>query len=109
MVNREQDVMDRVHNDRILAGNVVPLHDVFTIEPFDDEHMLSHTETVFDIGAVGHAVHSVGGSLMTPLHDTESFDLFKLQDEEPMDALDPTKEPSADWEPGPEDVAEVEV
>jgi len=46
---------------------------------------------------------------MTPLHDTESFDLFKLQDEEPMDALDPTKEPPADWEPGPEDVAEVEV
>jgi len=26
-----------------------------------------------------------------------------------MDALDPTKEPPADWEPGPEDVAEVEV
>jgi RNA polymerase primary sigma factor len=109
MVNREQDVMDRVHNDRVLAGSVVPLHDAFTIEPFDDRHMLSHTDTVFDIDAVGHTVHSVGSGLMTPLRNTETFDLFKLQDEEPMDALDPTKEPPADWEPGPEDVAEVEV
>jgi RNA polymerase primary sigma factor len=109
MVNREQDVMDRVHNDRILAGSVVPLHDVFAIEPFDDGHILSHTDNVFDIDAVGHAVHAVGAGLMTPLRDTETFDLFKLQDEEPMDALDPTKEPPADWEPGPEDVAEVEV
>ena len=110
MVNREQDVMDRVHNDRILTGSVVPLHDVFAIEPFDDEHMLSHTDTVFAIDAIGHGVHDVGGGgLITPLRDSETFDLFKLQDEEPMDALDPTKEPPADWEPGPEDVAEVEV
>jgi RNA polymerase primary sigma factor len=109
MVNREQDVMERVHNDRMLAGSVVPLHDVFTIEPFEDEHMLSDTDNVFNIDAVGHDVPSVGGSLVTPLNDTEPFDLFKLQDEEPMDALDPTKEPPADWEPGPEDVAEVEV
>jgi len=29
-----------------------------------------------------------------------------LQDEEPMDALDPTKGPPADWEPGPEDEVE---
>jgi len=109
MVNREQDVMDRVHNDRILAGSVVPLHDVFAIEPFGDEHTLSHTDTVFAIDAVGHSVHGVGGGLISPLRGSETFDLFKLQDEEPMDALDPTKEPPADWEPGPEDVAEVEV
>jgi len=93
----------------MLAGSVVPLHDVFASEPFDDEHMLSHTDNVFDIDAVGHGVHAVGGGLITPLRDTEQFNLFKLQDEEPMDALDPTKEPPADWEPGPEDVAEVEV
>src|SRR5205823_9557552 len=37
-----------------------------------------------------------------------SFDLFsKLQDEESMDGLDPTKEPPADWEPGPEDEADI--
>src|SRR5205823_10314527 len=40
----------------------------------------------------------------------ESYDLFsKLQDEEAMDALDPTKEPPVDWEPGPEDDVDVEV
>jgi RNA polymerase primary sigma factor len=43
-----------------------------------------------------------------PTDEHESFDLFsKLQDEEPMDSLDPTKEPPADWEPGPEDEVDV--
>jgi RNA polymerase primary sigma factor len=44
-----------------------------------------------------------------PVDDSEEFDLFKLQDEEPMDALDATKEPPVDWEPGPEEVAEVDA
>ena len=33
----------------------------------------------------------------------------KLQDEEPMDALDPTEKPPADWEPGPEDEVDAMV
>jgi len=112
MVNRDQDVMDRVHNDH---GNVStvstgPLRDVFTLEPFDvDESMLNDTEDVFDIDAVGRSAHVATGSLTTPVGGTEGFDLFKLQDEEPMDALDPTKEPPADWEPGPDDVAAVDA
>ncbi len=112
MVNRDQDVMDRVHNDH---GNVStvstgPLRDVFTLEPFDvDESMLNDTEDVFDIDAVGRSAHVATGSLTPPAGGTEGFDLFKLQDEEPMDALDPTKEPPADWEPGPDDVAAVDA
>lgn len=107
MVNREQEVMDRVVPQ---AGQVHtgPLHDVFTIEPFE-ESMLNDTENVFEIEPVGHHAHTAGGSLMTSIDQGETFDLFKLQDEEPMDALDPTKEPPADWEPGPEDVVDVEV
>src|SRR5450432_3019677 len=103
MVNREQEVMDRVHDGR---GTVTtePLRDVFTLDPFD-ESMLSNTDDVFDIETVGHHAHpSDGGSLVTSIDESETFDLFKLQDEEPMDALDPTKEPPADWEPGPDDV-----
>jgi len=103
MVNREQEVMDRVHDGR---GTVTtePLRDVFTLDPFD-ESMLSNTDDVFDIETVGHHTHpSDGGSLVTSIDENETFDLFKLQDEEPMDALDPTKEPPADWEPGPDDV-----
>jgi RNA polymerase primary sigma factor len=103
MVNREQEVMDRVHNER---GTVTtePLRDVFALDPFE-ESMLSNTDDVFDIETVGHHTHpSDGGSLVTSIDENETFDLFKLQDEEPMDALDPTKEPPADWEPGPDDV-----
>ena len=108
MVNREQEVMDRVHDGR---GTVTtePLRDVFTLDPFD-KSMLSNTDDVFDIETVGHhAQPSDGGSLVTAIDGSETFDLFKLQDEEPMDALDPTKEPPADWEPGPDDVVDAEV
>ncbi len=109
MVNREQEVMDRVHNER---GTVTtePLRDVFTIDPFVEESMLNNTDDVFDIETVGHHAHpSDGGGLVTTIDEGETFDLFKLQDEEPMDALDPTKEPPADWEPGPDDVVDAEV
>ncbi|GAC1360794.1 MAG: RNA polymerase sigma factor RpoD [Ktedonobacteraceae bacterium] len=118
MVNRDQDVMDRVHNDHGNGNNgsnvstvsTGPLRDVFTLEPFDvDESMLTGTEDVFDINTVGHHAHVTSGSLTSPADGKEGFDLFKLQDEEPMDALDPTKEPPADWEPGPEDVAAVDA
>ena len=106
MVNQEQDVIDRVHNEHINTG---PLRNVF-LEPFT-ESMLSDSENVFDIDTVGHHAHAAtGGSLVTPINAGESYDLFsKLQDEEPMDALDPTKEPPADWEPGPEDEMDAEV
>src|SRR5229473_3201189 len=106
MVNQEQDVIDRVHNEHINTG---PLRNVF-LEPFT-ESMLSDPENVFDIDTVGHHAHAAtGGSLVTPINAGESYDLFsKLQDEEPMDALDPTKEPPADWEPGPEDEMDAEA
>src|SRR5712691_737824 len=106
MVNQEQDVIDRVHNEQINTG---PLRNVF-LEPFT-ESMLSDSENVFDVDTVGHHAHAAtGGSLVTPINAGESYDLFsKLQDEEPMDALDPTKEPPADWEPGPEDEMDAEV
>ncbi len=103
MVNREQEVIDRVQSDRVVSTE--PLTNMFSIEPFEDS-LLSSTDNVFDIDTTGHhAQATVSVSLVTPADEHESFDLFaKLQDEEPMDALDPTKEPPADWEPGPEDV-----
>ncbi|HEY4387440.1 MAG TPA: sigma-70 family RNA polymerase sigma factor, partial [Ktedonobacteraceae bacterium] len=108
MVNREQDVMDRVHDERVLITE--PLKDVFAIEPFD-ESMLNNTETVFDnIENLGHHAHiSGGGSLVTPDDETEPFDLFKLQDDESMDTLDTTKEPPPDWEPSPEEMVDAEI
>jgi len=106
MVNQEQDVIDRVHDDQINTG---PLRDVF-LEPFT-ESMLSDSGNVFDIDTVGHHAHAAtGGSFVPTINAGESYDLFsKLQDEEPMDALDATKEPPADWEPGPEDEMDAEV
>src|SRR5579872_3347850 len=108
MVNREQEVIDRVHSDRVVSTE--PLTNMFSIEPFEDS-LLSSTDNVFDINTIGQRVQaSASGSLVTPADEHESFDLFaKLQDEEPMDALDPTKEPPADWEPGPEDVMDAMV
>jgi RNA polymerase primary sigma factor len=118
MVNQDQDVMDRVQNDRgvinhgsnVSTVNTGPLHDVF--EPFDvneNDPIMNTAENVFDIDTIGHHAHVATGSLAVPVDDSEEFDLFKLQDEEPMDALDATKEPPVDWEPGPEDVAEVDA
>ena len=106
MVNQEQDVIDRVHNEHVNTGQ---LRDVF-LEPFT-ESMLSDSGNVFDIDTVGHHAHAAtGGSFVPSINAGESYDLFsKLQDEEPMDALDATKEPPADWEPGPEDEMDAEV
>ena len=117
MVNREQDVMDRVEEERGSGiargslGSTGPLRDVLLLDRFD-ESVLSDAENVFGVEAGDHSTQLTSGGLVLPTEETESFDLFKLQDEEPMDALDPTKEPPADWEPGPEDVeviADAEV
>src|SRR5262249_25056857 len=71
---------------------------------------LNDADSVFTIDAVGQHAHAeADGSLVATVDQGESFDLFKLQDEEHMDALDPTKEPPADWEPGPEDVVDVDA
>jgi RNA polymerase primary sigma factor len=106
MVNQEQDVIDRVHNEHV---STEPLRDVF-IEPFT-QSVLSGSENDFAIDTIGHHAHATtSGSLVTSIDAGESYDLFsKLQDEEPMDALDPVKEPPADWEPGPEDEIDAEV
>jgi len=108
MVNREQEVIDRVHSDRVVSTE--PLREMFSIEHFKEPFLSDTEEKVFEVDTMGHHAHTaVSGSLVTPVDvdEQESFDLFsKLQDEEPMDALDPTKEPPADWEPGPEDEVE---
>ncbi len=90
MVNQEQEVLELVDNDRV------------NTEPCKDE--------VFGIDTIGTDAHAAtGGSFVSPVDDAGPYDLFKLQDEEVMDALDPTKEPPVDWEPGPEDEADVEA
>lgn len=105
MVNQEQDVIDRVDNQRVSTGR---LRDVFSLEPFE-ELMLNDAEDPFKIETVGHGAVPINGKLVKPIDSNEHFDLLKLQDEEPMDPLDPTKEPPADWEPGPDEIMEVDT
>jgi len=97
IVNREQEVIDRVVDTE-------PLSDMLELE--FNEALSSEPESVFDIDTMGHHVHmAASGSIVAPVDEHVSFDLFsKLQDDEPMDALDPTKEPPVGWEPGPDDV-----
>ncbi|HET9920279.1 MAG TPA: sigma-70 family RNA polymerase sigma factor, partial [Ktedonobacteraceae bacterium] len=106
MVNQEQEVIDRVvvRND----GSMGPRR-MFDIA--SDESLVEEPDVFVDIENVDHRNNFVttGGSFVTALDRPETNGLFKLQDEEPMDALDPSKEPPADWEPGPEDVVDVEV
>src|SRR5437016_1211357 len=108
MVNREQEVIDQVQIESVV--NTEPLREAFSIKSYD-EPLMRGTEIVFEIDTIGHqAQTTASGSLAAPVDEQESFDLFsKLQDEESMDALDPTKEPPADWEPGPEDEADIMV
>jgi RNA polymerase primary sigma factor len=105
--------MDRIQKDHSNVGTVSttgPLHEVFNFEQFNmDTSVLRETEDVFAVDAVGHHAHVPSGGATAPATDHEEFDLFKLQDEEPMDALDPTKEPPTDWEPSPDDVAEMDA
>ncbi|EFH87783.1 RNA polymerase, sigma 70 subunit, RpoD subfamily [Ktedonobacter racemifer DSM 44963] len=107
MVNREQEVMDRVQSGHVSTGS---LGNVFEIETFK-ETLLNDTESVFDIEAIGRAHQEATGNASSAAlgAEGESFDLFKLQDEESMDALDPNKEPPADWEPSPEEMNDVDA
>jgi RNA polymerase primary sigma factor len=109
MVNQEQEVLDLVSNGR---GDIDTgaLRDIFVVEAFGDVAILGEKDAVFDISDIGSHTHVTSGeSYSTSVEVPESFDLFKLQDEETMDALDPTKEPPVDWEPGPEDVEDAEM
>ena len=100
MVNQEQEVLDLVGNDRVEIDTQT-LRNILTT----DVTVLGEKDAVFDVNDMSsHAHVATGESFSTSIEVPESFDLFKLQDEETMDALDPTKEPPVDWEPGPEEV-----
>ena len=104
MVN-EEEVLKLVDHDRM---NTEPLREFFDVGTFDDA-ALNSSDSFFNLGAIsGHTHVATGGSFVTPVEATESFGLFKIQDEESMDSLDPSKEPPAGWEPGPEDEVDVE-
>jgi RNA polymerase primary sigma factor len=109
MVNQEQEVLELVNNE--LVVHTEPLNDtMFTVGSFVDESILGGKDEVFEIDTIGLDAHATtGGSFVRPADQSEPYDLFKLRDEEAMDALDPTKEPPVDWEPGPEDEVEVEA
>jgi RNA polymerase primary sigma factor len=109
MVNQEQEVLELelVENEHV---NTEPLSDTMFVVGSFDESMLGGKDDVFDIDTIGcDAQVTTGGSFVTSVVDAESFDLFKLQDEEAMNALDPTKGPPVGWEPGPEDEVDVGV
>ncbi len=109
MVNQEQEVLELelVDNEHV---NTEPLRGTMFVVGSIDESMLGGKDVVFDIDTIGCDAHvTTGGSFVTSVDDAESFDLFKLQDEEAMEALDPTKGPPVGWEPGPEDEVDVEV
>ena len=109
MVNQEQEVLDIVSKNR---GDIDTgaLRDMFVEEAFGEEAILSEKDAAFDISDIsGHPHATAGESYSTSVDVPETFDLFKLQDDETMDALDPTKEPPVDWEPGPEDVEDAEM
>src|SRR3989441_1467514 len=109
MVNQEQEVLELELVENVHV-NTEPLGDTMFVVGSFDESMLGGKDDVFGIDTIGHdAQVTTGGSFVTSVGDAESFDLFKLQDEEAMDALDPTKEPPVGWEPGPEDEVDVEV
>ena len=106
MVNQEQEVIDRVFVRN--NGSMGPrrMFDITSV----DESLVENQKIFVDIDDMDHrGFGTTGGSFVTALAEPATDGLFKLQDEEPMDALDPSKEPPADWEPGPEDVVDVEV
>src|SRR5215831_7286619 len=107
MVNQEQEVLELelVENEHV---NTEPLSDPMFVVGSFNESLLGGKDEVFDIGNIGGDAHVATGGTFVAAVDAESFDLFKLQDEEAMDALDPTKGPPVGWEPGPEDEVDVE-
>jgi RNA polymerase primary sigma factor len=109
MVNQEQEVLELELVENVQV-NTEPLGDTMFVVGSFDESMLGGKDGVFGIDTLGRdAQVTTGGSFVTSVDDAESFDLFKLQDEEAMDALDPTKGPPVGWEHGPEDEVDVEV
>ena len=98
-----------VNEEVLKLVDTEPLRDdLLVVGAFDDSLLGENAE--FDMETLGgHAHAATGGSFVTPVETTESFDLFKLQDDEPMDTLDPSKEPPVDWEPGPEDEVDAEA
>jgi len=100
---------EMVNEEVLKLVDTEPLHgELLVVGPFDDALLGGNAE--FDMETLrGHTHAATGGSFVTPVDTTESFDLFKLQDDEPMDTLDPSKEPPVDWEPGPEDEVDAEV
>ncbi len=106
MVN-EEELLKVVDRDRM---STEPLRDeMFVVGAFVDDAILGGNAVAFDLETLsGHTHAATGGSFVTPVDIAESFDL-KLQDEEPMDTLDPSKEPPVDWEPGPEDEVDMEA
>src|SRR6266496_139366 len=108
MVNQEQEVLELelVEKEHV---NTEPLSDPMFVVGSFNESMLGGKDEVFDIDTIGCDAHvTTGGNFVASVVDAESFDLFKLQDEEAMDALDPTKGPPVGWEPGPEDEVDAE-
>ncbi len=106
MVNQEQEVIDRVIVRNNASIGPRRMFDIASV----DESLVNDQKIFVDIDDMDHhGFAPTSGSFVTALAEPERDDLFKLQDEEPMDALDPSKEPPADWEPGPEDVVDVEV
>jgi RNA polymerase primary sigma factor len=100
MVN-EEEVLKLVDHDRINTEPLLGFYEVGVL----DEATLNSSDSFLNLGAIsGHTHAATGGSFVTPVDTTESFDLLKIQDEEAMDSLDPSKEPPIGWEPGPEDV-----
>ena len=107
MVN-EEEVLNLVKRERI---DTEPLNHrgMFVVGAYGDP-ILGDNVAVFHLDTLdGHAHAATGGSFVTPVDANESYDLFKLQDEEVMDTLDPSKEPPVDWVPGPEDEVDVEA
>src|SRR5258708_2538461 len=109
MVNQEQEVLDIMSTSRG-ERHTDTLRELFLGEAFGDEAISGEKDTVFDLSDIGS--QSMGATIesySTTVAVPDTFDLFKLQDDETMDAMDPTKEPPVDWEPGPEDVEDVEM
>ncbi|MEO7020046.1 MAG: RNA polymerase sigma factor RpoD [Ktedonobacteraceae bacterium] len=104
MVNQEPEVLDLVGSVEL---DTKTLRNMFEAEAFGDVTVLDDKNAVFGISEMNSHTHVAAGERFSTSVDLpESFDLFKLQDEETMDALDPTKEPPVDWEPGPEEEAQ---
>jgi len=83
MVNQEQEVLELelVENENV---HTEPLSDTMFVVGSFNKSLLGGKDDVFEIDTIGNAHSTPGGSFVTPAGDTESFDLFKLQDEEAM-------------------------